>query len=125
MSGTEPARRMGHGHEKGAMMVKAIVLVGLLAAATIAVVMVAPVTLKSMVDDPAPVDELPEPAVLLPNTDPSPAVDDQPADVATAVVPSGPLPTTGSVPLPLVGVTLAAGLGALTVFAYLFFVKEG
>ncbi len=89
-----------------------IVLVGLLAAATIAVVMVAPATLKSVVDDPAPVDEVPTPAVLLPNADPSPTVDDQTADVAAAVVSSEPLPTTGSVPLPLVGVTLAAGLGA-------------
>ena len=101
-----------------------IVLVGLLAAATIAVVMVTPATLKSVVEDPAPVDELPAPPNLLPNTDASPAVDDQPADVADAVVSSGPLPTTGGAPLPLVGATLAAGLGALIVFAYLF-VEEG
>lgn len=105
-------------------MVRPIVLVGLLAAAAIAVVMVGPATLKSVVDDPAPVDEVSAPAVLLPNTDASPAVDDQPADVADAVVSSGPLPTTGGVPLPLVGATLAAGLGTLIVFAYLF-VEEG
>ena len=106
---------------KRAIMVRPIiVLVGLLAAATIAVVIVAPATLKSQVEDPAPVDELPAPAVLLPNTDPSLSVDDQPADLADAVVSSGPLPITGGVPLPLVGVTLAGGIGTLTVFAYLF-----
>ncbi len=103
-------------------MARAIVLVGLLAAASIAVVMVVPVDLKSIVRD--PVDEPPTPAALSPNTDPSPAVNDQSADVSDAVVSSGSLPTAGGVPLPLVGATLAAGLGALIVFAYLF-VEEG
>ena len=106
------------------MATRTIVLVGLLAAATIALVMVAPATLKSVVDDPAPVDEVSAPSALSPNTDPSPAVNDQSADVSDAVVSSGPLPTTGGVPLPLVGVTLAAGLGALIMFAYLF-IEEG
>ena len=89
-------------------------------------VMVGPVNLKSMVDDPTSVDEeVPAPAGLSPNADPSTTVVDQPADVADAVVSSEPLPTTGGVvPLPLVGGTLAAGLGALIMFAYLF-VEEG